>query len=102
MNDLIKSVLLALFPILISGVVYLMNQLSELQDSVQILQAKVSLVVTDDNKQAVNTGSELAREKLRQELVLLIEENEDAIAVNRQDIAVIVERINRLEERNEP
>lgn len=98
MNDFAKNVLIALLPVLISGVVYLMNQLAELQNTVQILQAKVSLVVTDDNKQAVNTGAELAREKLRQELVILIEENEDAIAVNRQDIAVIVERLNTLEE----
>lgn len=101
MNDFAKNVLIALLPILISGVVYLMNQLAELQNTVQVLQAKVSLVVTDDNKQAVNTGAELAREKLRQELVILIEENKDAIAVNRQDIAVLTQQIIHMQEINE-
>lgn len=94
MNEFIKNGLLALLPILSSGVIYVVTVISDMQSEIQDLRAKVSLVVTDDNKQAVNTSAELAREKLRQELVVLIEENEDDIAVNRQSIAVLEERLN--------
>ena len=95
MSDCIKNGLLALLPILSSGVIYVVTVISTMQGEIQDLRSKVSLVVTDDNKQAVNTGSELAREKLRQDLVLLIEENEEEIAVNRQSIAVLEERISK-------
>lgn len=95
MSDFIKNGLLALLPILSSGVIYVVTVISDMQGEIQDLRAKVSLVVTDDNKQAVNTGAELAREKLRQELVLLIEENKEDIAVNRQSIAVLEERISK-------
>lgn len=96
MNEFLKNGLLALLPILSSGVLYVVTVISEMQDEIQDLRAKVSLVVTDDNKQAVNTGSELAREKLRQDLISLIEENKEDIAVNRQSIAVLEERISNI------
>lgn len=95
MNEFLKNGLLALLPILSSGVLYVVTVISEMQDEIQDLKAKVSLVVTDDNKQAVNTGSELAREKLRQDLISLIEENKEDIALNRQSIAVLEERIGK-------
>jgi hypothetical protein len=95
MNEFLKNGLLALLPILSSGVLYVVTVISEMQGEIQDLKAKVSLVVTDDNKQAVNTGAELAREKLRQDLVVLIEENKEDIAVNRQSIAVLEERISK-------
>ena len=95
MNEFLKNGLLALLPILSSGVLYVVTVISEMQDEIQDLRAKVSLVVTDDNKQAVNTGSELAREKLREDLISLIEENKEDIAVNRQSIAVLEERIGK-------
>ena len=98
MNEFLKNGLLALLPILSSGVLYVVTVISEMQDEIQDLRSKVSLVVTDDNKQAVNTRAELAREKLRQDLVLLIEMNKDAIAVNRQNIAIIEERLNGIVE----
>jgi hypothetical protein len=96
MNEFLKNGLLALLPILSSGVLYVVTVISDMQGEIQDLRAKVSLVVTDDNKQAVNTGAELAREKLRQDLVLLIEQNKEAIAINSKDIAVLEERINSI------
>lgn len=96
MNEFIKNSLLALLPILSSGVIYVVTIIGEMQDDIQDLRAKVSLVVTDDNKQSVNTGAELAREKLRQELVVLIEENKEDIALNAQSIAVLEERIKNI------
>jgi len=53
----------------------------------------VSLVVTSDNKQANNSGAELAREKLRQDLEKEIQRNRDMIAENRQHIAIIEDRM---------
>jgi hypothetical protein len=90
---LIEKLTFALLPLLFSCVVYLMSALSNLGHEVTILNSKISLVVTSDNKQASNTGAELAREKLRQDLEKEIQKNRDDIANNRQDIALIYERL---------
>jgi hypothetical protein len=60
---------------------------------VTILNNKISLVVTSDNKQASNTGAELAREKLRQDLEKEVQKNRDDIQVNRMHIAIIEEKM---------
>jgi len=88
-NQLIEKITFALLPLLFSCVVYLMSALSNLAHEVTILNSKISLVVTSDNKQATNTGAELAREKLRQDLEKEIQKNRDDIQVNRMHIAVI-------------
>jgi len=64
----IEKLLFALLPLLIGSTGYLISALGALQHDVTILNQKVSLVVTTDNKQATNSGAELAREKLRQDL----------------------------------
>lgn len=92
-HALIEKAAFAVLPILFSCVVYLMSSLSSLSKEVTILKQQVSLVVTSDNKQATNTGAELAREKLRQDLEKDIQHNRDMIFENRQTIAVITERI---------
>jgi len=92
-NQLIEKITFALLPLLFSCVVYLMSALSSLSHEVTILNSKISLVVTSDNKQASNTGAELAREKLRQDLEKEIQKNRDDIHVNRMHIAVIDEKI---------
>jgi len=93
----IEKLLFALLPLIIAGVGYLLNSVAQLNHQVTILESKVSLVVTQDNKQASNTGSELAREKLRQDLTEAIQKNRDSIQENKQMIAVHEERIRRLE-----
>jgi hypothetical protein len=70
-----------------------MSALSNLAHEVTILNSKISLVVTSDNKQASNTVAELAREKLRQELEKEIQKNRDDIQLNRMNIAVIETKI---------
>lgn len=89
----IEKISFAVLPLLFTCVVYLMSALSNLAHEVTILNSKISLVVTSDNKQASNTGSELAREKLRQDLGIEIQKNRDDIQYNRQKIAVIEEKI---------
>ena len=92
-SQLIEKMAFALLPILFTCVVYLMNSLSTLSHEVTVLNNKISLVVTSDNKQASNTGAELAREKLRQELEKEIQKNRDDIQLNRMNIAVIETKI---------
>jgi hypothetical protein len=51
----IEKITFAVLPLLFSCVVYLMTALSSLSHEVTILNSKISLVVTSDNKQATNT-----------------------------------------------
>jgi hypothetical protein len=76
---------------------YLLNAVSTLNHQVTILESKTSLVVTSDNKQASNTSSELAREKLRQDLTAEIQKNRDAIQANREQISIHEEKIRQLQ-----
>jgi hypothetical protein len=52
-------------------------------------------VVTSDNKQAANSGAELAREKLRQDLEKQIHENRELIHINRERIVILEERMKK-------
>jgi hypothetical protein len=92
-GQLIEKITFALLPLLFSCVVYLMSALQNLSHDVTILNGKISLVVTSDNKQATNSGAELAREKLRQDLEKEIQKNRDMIADNRQHIAILEDRM---------
>jgi hypothetical protein len=93
-GQLIEKITFALLPLLFSCVVYLMSALQNLSHDVTILNGKISLVVTSDNKQATNSGAELAREKLRQDLEKEIQKNRDMIGENRQHIAIIEDRMS--------
>jgi hypothetical protein len=92
----IEKLLFALLPLLIGSTGYLIQALGAIQHDVTILNQKVSLVVTTDNKQASNSGAELAREKLRQDLEKEIQKNRDDIQLNRERIAVMEEKIKQL------
>jgi len=92
----IEKLLFALLPLLIGSTGYLISSLGNLEHDVTILNQKVSLVVTTDNKQAPNTSSELAREKLRQDMEKEIQENRNYIMENRREIAIIEERLKHL------
>jgi hypothetical protein len=92
---LIEKLTFAVLPLLFTCVVYLMSALANLSQEVTILNGKISLVVTSDNKQATNTGAELARERLRQDLSIEIQKNRDDIQLNRQNIAVIETKLEK-------
>jgi hypothetical protein len=92
-HEFIEKLAFAVLPIMFACVTYLMSALNTLSHEVTILNNKISLVVTSDNRQAPNSGAELAREKLRQDLEKEIQKNRDDIMHNRQDIAVINEKI---------
>jgi len=92
-SQLIEKTAFAVLPILFTCVVYLMSALDKLTHEVTVLNAKMSLVVTSDNKQAVNSGAELAREKLRQELEKQIQENRELIHVNKERIIILEQKV---------
>jgi hypothetical protein len=94
-SQLIEKTAFAVLPILFTCVVYLMSALDKLTHDVTVLNAKISLVVTSDNKQAVNSGAELAREKLRQDLEKEIQRNRDMIHDNQKHISIIEDRMAR-------
>ena len=54
-SQLIEKTAFAVLPILFTCVVYLMSALDKLTHDVTVLNAKISLVVTSDNKQATNS-----------------------------------------------
>jgi hypothetical protein len=93
---LVEKLVFAVLPILFSCVVYLLSALSSIKEDVTVLNGKISLVVTSDNKQASNSGAELAREKLRQDLEKEIQKNRDDIGHNRQEIAIIQEKLRHI------
>ena len=93
---LVEKIVFAVLPIMFTCVVYLMNALNNLNQEVTVLNSKISLVVTSDNKQATNTGAELAREKLRQDLSAEIQNNRDMIQENKKDIAILQEQLKNL------
>ena len=98
---LIEKVTFAVLPIMFTCVVYLMNSLDKLSTQITILESKMQLVVTSDNKQAPNMGAELAREKLRQDFM---QANTDAVtraASNRAIIDLQTHRIAVLEKQVE-
>jgi len=94
---LIEKVTFAVLPIMFACVVYLMNALSGVSHQLTILESKMQLVVTSDNKQAPNMGAELAREKLRQDFM---QGNQEAIArsgANKAILDTLVWRVQELE-----
>jgi len=93
----VEKLLFALLPLIIAGVGYLLSAVGNLAHQVTILESKMSLVVTSDNKQAANTGAELARERLRQDLTEAIQKNRDSIQSNREAISIHEEKIRQLQ-----
>ena len=96
-GQFIEKLLFALLPLIIAGVGYLLSAVGTLAHQVTILESKMSLVVTSDNKQASNTGAELARERLRQDLTEAVQKNRDSIQQNKEMIAIHEERIRQLQ-----
>ena len=94
-GQLIEKLTFAFLPLLFTCVVYLMSALQNLSHDVTVLNSKISLVVTSDNKQASNSGAELAREKLRQDLEKEIQLNRDQIHLNRERISILEEKLRK-------
>jgi hypothetical protein len=90
---LVEKLLFAILPLLLGATTHLLTSLNQIKEDVTVLNQKISLVVTSDNKQASNTGAELAREKLKEELKKEIQQNRDQIQVNRLHIALLQQKL---------
>jgi hypothetical protein len=88
---LIEKIMFALIPILFSCIVYLINSLSSANE------AKNQTIVTADALHEMNNRLELAREKLRQDLLTLQTENIERSADNKSSVKVLDWRISALE-----
>ena len=93
----VEKLLFALLPLIIAGVGYLLSAVGTLAHQVTILEGKMSLIVTSDNRQASNTSAELARERLRQDLTEAVQRNRDSIQLNKEMIAIHEEKIKQLQ-----
>jgi hypothetical protein len=98
---LIEKVTFAVLPIMFACVVYLMNALSGVSHQLTILESKMQLVVTSDNKQAPNMGAELAREKLRQDFMQANTEALSRSGANKAVLDTLVWRVQELEKHKE-
>jgi hypothetical protein len=98
---LIEKVTFAVLPIMFACVVYLMNALSHVNTQLTILESKMQLVVTSDNKQAPNMGAELAREKLRQDFMAQNTEALSRSGANKAVLDTLVWRVQELEKHKE-
>jgi len=98
---LIEKVTFAVLPIMFACVVYLMNALSSVHTQLTILEGKMQLVVTSDNKQAPNMGAELAREKLRQDFMQANTEAMSRSSANKAVLDTLVWRVQELEKHKE-
>jgi hypothetical protein len=98
---LIEKVTFAVLPIMFACVVYLMNALSHVNTQLTILEGKMQLVVTSDNKQAPNMGAELAREKLRQDFMQANTEALSRSGANKAVLDTLVWRVQELEKYKE-
>jgi len=74
-----------------------MNALSSVHTQLTILEGKMQLVVTSDNKQAPNMGAELAREKLRQDFMQANTEALSRSGANKALLDTLVWRVQELE-----
>ena len=98
---LIEKVTFAVLPIMFACVVYLMNALSGVSHQLTLLESKMQLVVTSDNKQAPNMGAELAREKLRQDFMAQNTEALSRSSSNKAVLDTLVWRVQELEKHKE-
>lgn len=81
MNQYVEKLLWMLVPLLFLAVGYMWNTLALLNTKVQDLESKMSLVVNKENKVVPSIEAELAREKLRQDVIKFASENRERIVI---------------------
>lgn len=68
-STFIEKIAFALLPITFSCIVYLISALSDVRHRITLLESKIQVAVSADNKLIINPVAELAREKLRQDFL---------------------------------
>ena len=86
MNPYVEKVLWMIVPLLFSAVTYQWTKVQTMQEKILELEAKLSLVVSKDNKVIPSIEAELAREKLRQDMINYDSNNRERIVVLEQQM----------------
>lgn len=92
MNPYVEKLIWMLVPLLFSAVGYQWTLVQTLQAKVQELESKMSLVVSKDNKVVPSIEAELAREKLRHDVLTYAGGNRERIIILEQQIENIRNR----------
>jgi hypothetical protein len=66
-SDLVEKIMFAAIPILLSCVTYLWTAFADMTQKITILESKVSVVVTPENKPIPSEGTTVAMEEIRAE-----------------------------------
>lgn len=82
-SDLIEKIVFAAVPILFSCIVYLMTALSASNREITVLQSRVAVVVTQDNRAIPPQGTTLDMANIREQLGYRIDQVEREAAVAR-------------------
>jgi hypothetical protein len=95
--ELIEKITFAIIPIMFSGIVYLVTELSAVNTRLSELDSKIAIVVSPENTPRLNAQGELAREKLRQDL--MNEQNESLVrhTENKGVLELLKWRVTELE-----
>jgi len=96
---LVEKVIFALLPITFSCVVYLISALNDASQRITILESKVQVVVSADNKIIMNPASEIAREKLRQDFLESDTQQKILHEANVKDIEFLKWRVEEIEKK---
>ncbi len=86
MNPYVEKVLWMIVPLLFSAVTYQWTKVQTMQEKILELESKLSLVVSKDNKVIPSVESELARERLRQEVLKYDSDTRERIIILEQQI----------------
>jgi hypothetical protein len=69
-SQLVEKMLFAAVPIMFSCIVYLLSTLSDLNKKVTILESKISVVVTQENKAIPPQGTTIEMQEIKSEAAL--------------------------------
>lgn len=86
MHPYLEKLLWMLVPLLFSAVGYQWTLVQSLRDKVNELESKISLVVSKDNKIVPSLEAELAREKLRHDVLTYASNNRERIIILEQQL----------------
>ena len=96
-STFIEKIAFALLPITFSCIVYLISALSDVSHRITLLESKVQVVVTSDNRMIINPAAELARERLREDFMKIQATASIDHTENKKDVELLAWRIAELE-----
>jgi len=96
-STFVEKAVFAILPMTFSGIVYLISALNDASHRITVLESKVQVVVTSDNRMIINPTAELAREKLREDFMKIQSTASIDHTENKKDVELLAWRIAALE-----